>query len=199
MSINNLVSSLTRLSLIKVPTLIRNVSLNAPMLFRSTPVLLAEPLKKKKKMDPAIIKAREEKKKKKIEKAIRKLEKNARKLKPISECEIPFEILDTLKNRQRNLPGISEEILENRALLEKKWCRYKREQHLVDMQMLDRIQFAQQKALDELRKESEQLYQEAIQPDLMMMPYKIEGPVETPPIENYQSPDGDYNDVSKKW
>lgn len=33
----------------------------------------------------------------------------------------------------------------------------------------------------------------------MMMPYKIEGPVETPPIENYQSPDGDYNDVSKKW
>lgn len=48
-------------------------------------------------MDPAIIKAREEKKKKKIEKAIRKLEKNARKLKPISECEIPFEILDTLK------------------------------------------------------------------------------------------------------
>ncbi len=54
----------------------------------------AEPMKKKKKMDPAVIKAREERKRKKLEKHIRRLEKNQSQLKPIDECEIPVCILD---------------------------------------------------------------------------------------------------------
>lgn len=41
-------------------------------------------------MDPAVIKAREEKKKRKIEKSIRRLEKNAKELKPIEELGIPL-------------------------------------------------------------------------------------------------------------
>jgi large subunit ribosomal protein L40 len=51
-------------------------------------------MKKKKKMDPAVIKAREERKRKKLEKHIRRLEKNQSQLKPIDECEIPVCILD---------------------------------------------------------------------------------------------------------
>lgn len=67
----------------------------APQLqFHSTPILCAEPLKKKKKMDPAIIKAREDRRKKKIEKQIRRLEKHARQLKPIDELEIPLTLID---------------------------------------------------------------------------------------------------------
>lgn len=46
-----------------------------PLLFRSSAPMLAEPLKKKKRLDPQILKAREDRKRKKIEKAIRKLEK----------------------------------------------------------------------------------------------------------------------------
>lgn len=84
--------------------------------------------------------------------------------------------------------------------------------------MLDRIQYAQQRALDELRKESEELYQEAIQviwipinnlfiinnwcnfqPDFQLLPFVSDGPCRTPPIENYEAPDGDYLDVSRKW
>lgn len=61
------------------------------------------------------------------------------------------------------MPSISPEILEKRSTLEKQWCHYKRELHLADLQILDRLLFAQQKALDELRKESEELYNEAIQ------------------------------------
>lgn len=57
-------------------------------------MLYAEPLKKKKKMDPAIIKAREDRKRKKLEKLIRRLEKNARTLKPIDELEVPLNLLD---------------------------------------------------------------------------------------------------------
>lgn len=63
----------------------------------------------------------------------------------------------------RKLPALNTTVLEERALLEKQWANYKRLQHLSDLKMIDRIQFAQQRALDELRNESEELYQEAIQ------------------------------------
>lgn len=66
-------------------------------MFRNTPVLCAEPLKKKKKLDPAVIKAREERRRKKIEKAIRKLERNQKQLKPIEECEVPLTLMDERK------------------------------------------------------------------------------------------------------
>lgn len=62
--------------------------------FHYTPVLYAEPLKKKKKIDPAVTKAREDRKRKKLEKQIRRLEKNARQLKPIEELEIPLGLID---------------------------------------------------------------------------------------------------------
>lgn len=57
-------------------------------------MLCAEPLKKKKKLDPAVIKQREERKRKKLEKQIRRLEKNARQLKPIDELEVPLTLID---------------------------------------------------------------------------------------------------------
>ena len=57
----------------------------------------AEPLKKKKRIDPAVLKQREERKKKRLEKQIRRLEKNARQLKPIDELEVPLSLLDHLK------------------------------------------------------------------------------------------------------
>lgn len=46
-----------------------------PLLFRSSVPMFAEPLKKKKRLDPQILKAREDRRRKKIEKSIRKLEK----------------------------------------------------------------------------------------------------------------------------
>lgn len=67
------------------------------------------------------------------------------------------------RQRSRDLKALNSETLEERALLEKQWARFKNEQHLKDLKMLDRIAFAQQQALDELQKESEELYQEAVQ------------------------------------
>lgn len=60
-------------------------------------VIRAEPLKKKKRIDPAVIKAREERKKRKLEKQIRRLEKNARQLKPLIELDVPSAIIDNYK------------------------------------------------------------------------------------------------------
>lgn len=51
-------------------------------------------MKKKKKVDPQIVKAREDRRRKKIEKQIRRLEKNARQLKPIDELEVPLDLID---------------------------------------------------------------------------------------------------------
>lgn len=72
-----------------------------------------------------------------------------------------FDILDFSK-RERGLK-VSDEIAEQRILLEKKWSLFKQKQHLEDIQMLDKLMFSQQKALDHLKQESEELYQAAIQ------------------------------------
>lgn len=97
------------------------------------------------------------------------------------------------------MANVTEAVLEQRALLEKRWTRHKMQEKLSDYQMVDKLLLSQQKALQELRYESEELYQEAIQPDLQLLPFKAIGPVSTPPIENYDSPDGEYLNVSKKW
>lgn len=57
--------------------------------FHMTPMVYGSPLKKKKRLDPAIVKARLDRRKRKIEKQIRRLQKNMRQLKPIEEMEIP--------------------------------------------------------------------------------------------------------------
>ncbi|CAH0550494.1 unnamed protein product [Brassicogethes aeneus] len=201
MSVYSLINNVARLSLQTSfsNTISRNVSTSTSLLFRATPCLMAEPLKKKKRLDPAIVRSREERKKKKIEKQIRRLEKNARQLKPIQECEVSLAILDDRSKRERNLPALSGEIVEKRILLEKKWALFKREQHLKDIQLIDRIGYSQQRAMDELRNESEELYQEALQIDFQLLPFSSQGPVETPPIKDYQPPDGDYQDISKVW
>lgn len=68
-----------------------------PLLYIRTIILFlfsAEPLKKKRRLDPSIVKAREDRKKRKIEKQIRRLERNAKQLKPIEECEVPMKLRD---------------------------------------------------------------------------------------------------------
>lgn len=51
-------------------------------------------MKKKKKLDPQIVKQREDRRRKKLEKQIRRLERNARQLKPIEELEVPLDLID---------------------------------------------------------------------------------------------------------
>ncbi|EDW15590.1 uncharacterized protein Dmoj_GI22697 [Drosophila mojavensis] len=187
----SLLSALARLSL-------QNNGVAARFLHTS-PVLCAEPLKKKKKLDPQIIKQREDRKKKKIEKQIRRLEKNARQLKPVEELEVPLDLIDNKAQRERKLAPLSAEEIEHRALLKKQWAQYKHEQKVADFQIIDRLVQSQNKALEELRCESEELYQAAIAIDTTLLPVSVKGPVATPPIKGYISPDGDYIHQAMKW
>lgn len=68
-----------------------------------------------------------------------------------------------------------------------------------DFKILDKILTAQMKALRELQLESPELYEQAIQPDINMIPFTTMGPVHTPPIKDYNYVDGDYNDVTKVY
>lgn len=73
------------------------------------------------------------------------------------------------------------------------------EENLKDYKILDRVMDAQTKALQELRFESEELYQQAIQPDMGMIPFTAKGPVHTPPDKDYDYVDGDYNNITKLY
>jgi large subunit ribosomal protein L40 len=81
----------------------------------------------------------------------------------IHSYKVSSDLIHTFRERMREVAVITPTVEEERALLCKEWTRYKNKQHMKDMQMIDRLVFAQRKALDELRQESEELYQAAIQ------------------------------------
>ena len=68
-----------------------------------------------------------------------------------------------LSKRKREPTVLSFDESERRALLHKEWTRYKTTQHRNEMTAVARVCRSQQRALEELRKESEELYQSAIQ------------------------------------
>lgn len=57
---------------------------------------------------------------------------------------------------------MSAEVIEARALLQKDWARYKKEEYMANVAQVDRIMGAQRRALEKLLEESEDLYNEAI-------------------------------------
>lgn len=69
----------------------------------------------------------------------------------------------TFSKRKRDPAVLSFEESERRALLLKDWTRYKTKQHRNEMTIVARACRSQERALEELRKESEELYQSAIQ------------------------------------
>ena len=198
-SVLNVVNTFARLSACSV-TGPRNITTCAyPLYFQATNILLGEPLKKKKRLDPNIVRAREERKKKKLEKQIRRMEKNSKQLKPLFEVEISPELSSREKELSRQVMPLSTEETERRALLEKEWNRYKQEQWINNVRVIESIVLSQEKALKELRAASEQLYKKAVEFDDSILPYNTIGPVHTPPINNYDSPDGEYIDITLKY
>ncbi|KAM9822354.1 39S ribosomal protein L40, mitochondrial isoform X1 [Syngnathus typhle] len=164
----------------------------AAMTLRTSAPLNAEP-KKKKKVDPR----RETMMRERLKKRLKKLEKVPPELIPIEDLITPAKCLD--ETRVRSTPRLSIEESEDRALLLKEWSRYKHEQHLAEMEAIELALKAQKEALDELKAESEELYQAALKPDPLLFFFSHEGPSSTPPISSYEAPDGKYTDVTKVY
>lgn len=162
------------------------------MTLKTSAPLRAEP-KKKKKVDPR----REMVMRERLRKKLKKLEKVPPELIPIEDFITPSKCLD--ETRERCAPKLSFEESERRALLQKEWCRYKQEQHMAEVEAVQLALEAQREALEELRIESEELYQAALKPDLLLFPFVHEGPAYTPPKAKYEAPEGKYNDITKVY
>ena len=167
------------------------------MLFHTTPVTSSLPGKKKRLNDPMILKNREEKRMNRLRKALRKMEKKKRIPRPLIEHEVSPHIQRELATRDRGVK-VAEDVVEERALIFKEWNRYCFRRAKAEVYALDSLIISQYRALEELRAESEELYLEAIQFDPDLVPFKGEGPSQTPPIPEYIQ-DGTYDDVTKKF
>ncbi|KAM3611187.1 uncharacterized protein V6R79_014685 [Siganus canaliculatus] len=162
------------------------------MTLKTTAPLRAEP-KKKKKVDPR----REQMMRERLKKKLKKLEKVPPELIPIEDFITPAKCLDD--TRIRSAPTLPFEESEQRALLLKEWGQYKQEQHMAEVQAVELALKAQTEALEELKLESEELYQAALKPDPLLFPFTKEGPTYTPPKTNYEAPDGKYTDITKVY
>ncbi|XP_076748674.1 mitochondrial ribosomal protein L40 [Xylocopa sonorina] len=195
----NTTNAIIRSSLCSISNL-RNVSTHAyPLCFRISEALLGEPLKRKKRLDPAIIRAREDRKKRKIEKRIRMLEKHAHHMKPVFEIDGIIELLKNKDVTRHLTEPLSKEEIDRRKSLEKEWVKYKQNEWLEDLRVIKSIMTSQERALKELKAVSTELYKKALEFDDSYLPYTTMGPVHTPPISNYDSPDGEYIDTTIKY
>ncbi|NWU95386.1 RM40 protein, partial [Upupa epops] len=160
--------------------------------FRASVPMRAQP-KKKKKVDVK----REQAQKDRLKKKLKKLEKAAPEFIPIEDFETPFKYTDS--DRVRSLPPLSSEETERRVLLLKKWCLFKQKQDKAEMKAIQTLVAAQQEALQELRLESEELYQAAIRRDEGLFPFERDGPSYTPPLPGYDPPEGKCVDITKVY
>ncbi|XP_014016963.1 large ribosomal subunit protein mL40 isoform X1 [Salmo salar] len=154
--------------------------------------LRAEP-KKKKKVDPR----REQMVRERLKKKLKKLERVPPELIPIEDFTTPAKYMD--ETRVRGAPQLTFEESERRALLLKEWSRYKQTQHRAEMEAVGLAVEAQREALEELRLESEELYQAALRPDPLLFPFNHQGPSYTPPKAQYEAPEGKYNNITKVY
>ncbi|KAM8961049.1 large ribosomal subunit protein mL40 [Pelodytes ibericus] len=159
---------------------------------RTTLPMRAEP-RKKKKVDPKRDQAVRERMKKKL----KKLERIPPQLIPIEDFTRPAVLLD--ESRVRRPPQLSVEEKERRALLMKSWAVAKQKEHEAELRGVESLMEAQRQALQELRLESEDLYNAAIQCDPGLLPLESQGPCHTPPIPQYTTPEGKYNDITKVY
>ncbi|XP_004207585.3 large ribosomal subunit protein mL40 [Hydra vulgaris] len=92
-------------------------------------------------------------------------------------------------DRQRQSAILSEKELEERDLILKDWSRLQMNNHMACLQSIKIKVKCRTNALQELKKESEFLYNQAILVDRQMFPLTLVGPVETPPLDGYEAPD----------
>ncbi|XP_062592655.1 large ribosomal subunit protein mL40-like [Saccostrea cucullata] len=170
-----------------------------PKYFHDSSILNSMPTKRKVKIDPRILIENEQKKRKKIENELRKLERHEGTLKPIDEYDSERKLKRQVSDRARTIPELPKEEVLRRIQLEKDWCNYTTKQYKALCWSINRATKFSAETLAELRKESEELYVQAIQEDPSLLSYSKSGPSLTPPIEDYNFPDGEYNDVTKVW
>ncbi|VDK22202.1 unnamed protein product [Taenia asiatica] len=172
-------------------------------------VLCAEPLKKKKRIDPQQEQNRIRRKAKRIEREIKRLSKQGKKLKPVEEIEGDRQLMKEEQDRRRSPTVLSEDEKDSQVLLLKEWARYQARVAKEEERKLRSVRAAQQRALRSLAAVSPyHLYAAAIQPvgvstsaekvtggeGVTSLRLSTSGPFATaPPTDpkSYEAPDGE--------
>ncbi|KAK0416227.1 hypothetical protein QR680_012360 [Steinernema hermaphroditum] len=156
-------------------------------------------MKRQKKMDPEVAKARETRRRKKLEREIRQMQKHSKKPKPVDEMAVDIKSAKNIHERIREPYVVPEQVADERAVVLKEYAKTRN--HLMradDKWIRERLE-SQRKALEKLKALSPALYEAAVKPDDSLLHLVIDGPALTPPIEKYESPDGDYIDTTRTW
>ena len=158
----------------------------------------AEPLRKKKTIDPLVAKKQFERKIRKLEREIYKLQSIEPKLKPILEQQLPPQVLKDYENRVRketdqSIPKLMKSFL-------KVWCIYKNLETQSELKYIRAVAQSQEKTMNLLKKDYSELYNSAIQLDPELIPYTVFNvKKDSPPSESYNCPDGNETDTTKQW
>ncbi|KAI2803185.1 39S ribosomal protein L40, mitochondrial [Blomia tropicalis] len=168
----------------------RNLHITAPA--------FAEPLRKKKIINPLTTKKQYERKLRRLEREISKLESIEPKLKPILELHLQPFVKKDIEARKRNETDQTNHKLLNAYL--KIWSIYKTLETETELSQIRCAARAQERALSLLKRDYPQLYLEAIQIDPNLIPYTVTNiKKDTPPVESYNCPDGKEYDTTKQW
>lgn len=167
----------------------------------TTQTLCAEPPKKKRRIDPALLKLRTERKIAKTKREIEKLESEPKQSIPILEYEYTNSELRELRSRpQHTLEefDLTPDTIRGAVRL---WSIYRSEQEHMASKSLSRVKKAQETALEQLRVLDKQLYDRTVEvSDTMTIPYRPDHMRrETPPNPDYTPPDGHIKNVSKEY
>ncbi|XP_060079852.1 large ribosomal subunit protein mL40-like [Ylistrum balloti] len=201
--INTLTANFTRLGLTAKTSSIVSNTLQFNRCFRTQthPLFFTTTDHLQKKQPIHIFNKRRLKRKKQIEKTLAKMDRRAILLKaPIKEQMVEIKLEEEATTLRKREPSISP--AERKKEIKKfvrEWESYcaaflSHETHLIKQRLL-----SQQRALEELRQESEDLYQQAIAIDEDLYHFKVKRMTETPPIPGFQPIDGEYNDISIKY
>ena len=76
---------------------------------------------------------------------------------------------------------------------------YKQCEHEMERGAIASLLEAQREALQELKLTAPELHAEATKRDPSLFPFERQGPDYTPPITNYQPPEGRYHDITKVY
>uniref|UniRef100_A0A0M3I280 Large ribosomal subunit protein mL40 n=1 Tax=Ascaris lumbricoides TaxID=6252 RepID=A0A0M3I280_ASCLU len=157
-------------------------------------------MKRQKKIDPEVAKQREARKRRKLEKEIRAMQKHSKKPKPVDEMTVDIKSMKNIDERYRTKVELSEAEIDERAVAQKEYTRSRGALMRVDDAWIRESIAKQDKALNELKKLAPELYEAALRPDVRVAQgIMLNGPANTPPLPDYQSPDGDYIDTTRSW
>ncbi|CAD5215814.1 unnamed protein product [Bursaphelenchus okinawaensis] len=155
--------------------------------------------KKTKKVDTDVAKAREARKRKKLTREIREMMKHSKKPKPVTELTVDVKSARNIDLRYREPSVLSEAEMDDRAIITKAYNTSRNILAHSDIRWIQTAIKEQDEAMNLLKSLSPDLYKAAASLSEGLSIYEGKGPMITPPLKEYRSPDGDYEDTTRTW